>query len=142
MGKSDCAGQGVWGEHDSGGCLVVVVAAGLVDSGSGDETRTLSANDSARALVDAVVVDCCGAGVVAGLGLANGFSPAVAGLEFDEKGFELADTALVSEVAPNRLAPRSCFGFCGALDSACSSGLVSSFDFCDALSRVTLRVAR
>lgn len=120
----------------------MVVAGCLPGSGPGDDSRTLSANDSASALVDSVVVDGCGAGAVAGLGFANGFSPAAAGPEFDEKGFELADTALINEVAPNKLAPRSCFGFWGALVSASFSDLVSSFDCCGALSRVTLRVAR
>lgn len=119
----------------------MVVVGCLLGSGPGDESRTLSAKDSARAFVDAAVVDGWGVGDAAGLGVANGFSPAVAGPELDENGFELAATALVNEVAPNKLAPRSCFGFWGALVSA-TSGLLSSFDCCGALSTATLRVAR
>lgn len=103
-GKSACAGHGVWGPNDSGVGLRAVAVTGLLISGAGDESRTLSAKDSARSLVVLEV----GAGV--GFGAANGFSLPAAP-EFEEKGFELDDTALVSDVAPNKLAPRSSFDF-------------------------------
>lgn len=157
-GKADCAGQGVWTPVDSGVCFVAVPE---VLAGAGEEIRTLSANVSASALVDMVVVGDLAAGSlalagavgVAGLGIANGLAPAVLepgvaekGLE---KGLEFADTLLVSAVAPNKLAPKSTLGFGGAIGSAgLGSGLGLGFSsfFCGCGSgrpgRLTLRVAR
>jgi len=136
-GKSDCAGQGACGA-DSGLGLV----AAEVFAGPGDEIRTLSANDSASALVE--IVD--GAGVVAGLGVANGLVSAGAGPGFDEKGLEngleLADTLLVNDVAPNRLAPRSVFGLGGALGLGSGSASFTGLHCSWMLSNVTLRIER
>ena len=71
-------------------------------SGAAVESRTLSANDSARSFVDDVK------GWLVGFVVANGLSLAGEMLELEEKGFALVDTELVSDVAPNTLAPISC----------------------------------
>lgn len=86
--------------------------------------------------------------VVAGLGVANGLALDAAEPVFDEKGLEngfaLADTLLVNDVAPNKLAPRSVLGLGGATGFG-GSAFFPSFTglHCSwILSQVTLRIER
>jgi hypothetical protein len=140
-------GQGVWESADSGVCLDA--AAGFVDvvldSSSGDERRTLSAKESASALVSLLVGVGDGAGA-ADFGIAKGLAPPAAGApKLEEKGFAFAETLPVRDVAPNRLAPRSCFGFSGA--GVGSGAFSTGFFFSSCLwawgfSRLILRVER
>ena len=131
-GNADCSGHGA-GVPDSGVCLVEA-------EGGGEETRTLSAKDSARLFAEGAGFSAAGAGVD-GAGVANGLLPAGVGPELEEKGLEFVEMLLVRLAAPNKLAPRSCLGCSGTLGCDFSSVLGSS-SFFGGLPIATLRVAR
>ena len=107
----------------------------MVD-GSGEDIRTLSANVSGS-LSSFADVTLDGAGVFDGGDAANGLLFGAADDEEEEdaeKGFELDDNVLpVNELAPKRLAPRSCLGLdgcCTPASVACLA-LSSPLDFVD-----------
>ena len=109
-GKADCAGHGVCESADSGVGFVGFPVTTTLESGPGGDKRTFSAKDSASVLVSGSLVE--GGGAVVGFGAAKGFeSPAGDEPWFEENGFAFDETLLVNDVAPNKLAPRSCFGF-------------------------------
>lgn len=114
----------------------------------GVEMRTLSAKVSESVFTDwdsgfFGVVFFCEGPVGVDEGVAKGFACAEDEAGAEENGFAFPDTLPVREVAPNKLAPRSCFGASGCGSSLFSSGFSSAFGFagCSILSFLVARRA-